>query len=85
MTAKLFFVILRKDFLPLLSKRAKLPKQYPQDTVLQRYTCLFYCLRSRHTCKGYMERRMSGLPATQAGCVVYMPLIQYSTLSVLPI
>ena len=72
-----FFIIMTKDFLPLLSKRAKLPKQYPQDTVLQGYTCLFYCLRSRHTCRRYTERLISGLPATQAGCEVYMPLIQY--------
>ena len=73
-----FIIIIAKDFLLLLSKRAKLLKQYPQDTVLQRYTCLFYCLHSRYTCcRRYTERRMSSLPATQAGCEVYMPLIQY--------
>jgi len=73
----LIFIIITKDFLLLLSKRAKLHKQYPEDTVVQRYTCLFYCLHSRHTCRRYKERRISGLPATQARYEVYMPLIQY--------
>ena len=72
-----FFIIIAKDFLPLLSKRANLYKQHPQDAVLQRYIYLFYCLRSRHTCRGYMKWHMSGLPATQARCEVYMPLIQH--------
>jgi len=71
------FFIIAKDFLPLLSKRANLYKQYPKDAVLQRYIYLFYCLRSRRTYRGYMERHLSGLPATQARCEGYMPLIQY--------
>ena len=64
-------------FLPLLSERANLYKQHPQDAVLQRYSYLFYCLHSRHTFRRYMKQHISGLPATQAGREMYMPLIQY--------
>jgi len=60
----------------LLSERAKLSKQHPQDAVTQRYIYLFYCLHSRHTFRGYREQRMPCMPATQAGCDVYVPLIQ---------
>jgi len=70
------FYYIMKAFLASLSKRAKLPKQYPQDAVLQRYTCLFtVCIAG--ILARIQERRMSGLLATQAGCVVYMPFIQY--------
>gem|GEM_PF-7061664 len=38
---------------------------------------LFASKHCRDICLEYMKRRMSGLPATQAGCEVYMPLVQH--------